>query len=499
MSCRAALLGAASTLAALALLVAPSGVQAEYLTGLNDTGLYVGAERNTWFDVTEDAEAGIVRLDVGWDSVATSTPTDPANPADPAYDFAGYDAAIQEAAARGLRVMITFGGAPEFAQGEDRPEQGFAGTWKPNPAALGDFAQAVATRYSGSFGGLPQVRYYEAWNEPNLDAHLAPQYEGTKPFAPQHYRRMVNSVEQAVSSVRGDNRVIAGSLAPYGDPPGGSRTRPLEFLRDFFCLSNKLKAVKCSEKPRLDVLSHHPINLSGPPRQSAIDPDDASSPDLKNVVRVLRAAEKEGAIAGKKKRHPVWVTEFWWESFPDSRVEKAIPGLRKHGRWIQEALYLFWKQGAEVAVNLQLIDTPIDPEKPQDTFQTGLLLENGEKKPAYTAFRFPFVTERRSKSRLFAWGKAPASGKLTIERKQGGGWKRVKRVKVKDGKVFTTKLEERGKAKYRARIGSDKSLPWSQGKGSKKGKSGKNASKRRPTAAADPAPQHPWYAENPSP
>lgn len=458
-----ALLGAAILLAVLA---APSSSRAEFLTGTNDTGLYTApdaAERDRWFETTVDLNAGMVRLDAYWLSIATGEPLTPANPADPAYDFTRLDGAVQDAFERNLRVLITFYGAPLYAQGDDRPAETFAGTWKPDPAALKDFARAVATRYSGSFSGLPRVQFFEAWNEPNLDAYLAPQYEGKQQVAVDRYRRMLNAVDEAVTSAHPDNQVVAGSMAPYGDPPGEIRTRPLVFLRKLLCLNGKLKGVACPEKPRFDILSHHPINLSGPPRQSALDPDDVSSPDLGNLVEVLRAAERQKTIESSRKRHPLWVTEFWWESFPDGGFA-AIPGLNKHGRWIQEALYLFWKDGADVAINLQLVDSPFDPQKPGATLQTGLFLEDGTPKPAYTAFRFPFVIDRKSKRKLFAWGKAPASGKLTIERKQGNGWKKVKRLKVKEGQVFTAKLRERGKATYRARIGADSSLPWKQGK-----------------------------------
>ncbi len=495
MNCRGALLGAVLS---LAFLVAPAAGQAEYLTGINDTALYTspdGAERQRYFDQTVDLEAGIVRLDVNWSAIASREPAVPTDPADPAYDFSRYDAAVQDAAARNLRVVGTFLSAPGFAQGSDRPAETFPGSWKPSPEALGDFAQAVATRYSGSFGGLPRVRHFEAWNEPNLDFFLAPQYEDEKPFAPGHYRQMVNAVQDAVSAVASDNTVIAGSNAPYGDEPGGIRTRPLVFLRDFLCLNRKLKGVDCAESPQFDIFSHHPINQSGGPRLSAVDPDDASSADLPNVAEVLRAAERQGTIAGARKRHPLWATEFWWESFPDGGTA-AKPGLKRHGRWIQEALFLFWKAGAAVAINLQLIDSPFDPDEEGLTFQAGLILNDGTRKPAYTAFRFPFVTERRAKAKLFAWGKAPASGRLTIERKQGGGWKKVKRLNAKDGKVFTTNLRERGKATYRARIGDDTSLPWKQGKKvdqiEEPGKLARSARPLTASAAADP-----WHTESP--
>ena len=87
-------------------------------------------------------------------------------------------------------------------------------------------------------------------------------------------------------------------------------------------------------------------------------------------------------------------------------------------------------------INLQVRD----PAQGGGDVYAGVYFHNGKPKPALTAFRFPFVTDRTSADVVRAWGKAPRGGRLTIERKHGGGWKRVKRLKVGNGKVFTTKL-----------------------------------------------------------
>jgi len=447
-------------------LAAPNAADATFRTGIDAAGLYETgdqSQRERWLDTTVNLNAGIVRLDAHWGSMVTGKPANPTDPADPAYEFSDFDEAIRDATARNLRVMITFTNAPPYAEGGGKPAVVDTAAWKPDPAELGAFAKAVASRYSGGFGGLPRVRYYEAWNEPNLDLYLAPQYDNYKSVAVDRYRRMVNAVKRAVSSVRRDNAVVAGSLAPYGDEPGGQRTRPLVFLRKFFCLNSKLKATGCPTKPRIDILSHHPINLSGGPRRSALDPDDVSSPDMKNVAQVLRAAERQGTIAGNRKRHPLWVTEFWWESFPDG-PHAAIPGLNKHGRWIEEALYLFWKAGVKTAIYFTLVDSPLDRQNPGATLQAGLFLEDGTPKPAATAFRFPFVTERKSRRQVRAWGKSPATGKLRIERETKHGWRKVDSENVKGGHVFQAKLSLKGKARLRASVAGQRSLVWTQGK-----------------------------------
>jgi hypothetical protein len=459
---------AVALLACLALLVAasvagwPAATADGFVTGIDDPNLQSSdaGERDRWFDRTVDLGARVVRLDVVWDGLVAGKPANPNDPSDPAYDFSGLDAAVQAAGDRNLNVMLTFQSAPSYAEGANGPGA-YTGGWKVEPAALGSFAQAVASRYSGSFGGLPRVSFYEAWNEPNLDAFLGPQYAHGRQVAVGRYRKMLNAVEKSVTSVRGDNEVIAGSLAPYGDDPGDHRTRPLIFLRKLFCLNHNLKKTSCPSKARFDILSHHPINLSGPPRQSAISPDDVGSADMKNVEKTLRAAEREKTIGGGSK-HPLWVTEYWWESFPDG-FRDGIAGLKDHGLWIEEALYLFWKAGVDTAVYYTLQDSPFDPDDPGATLQAGLFNVDGDPKPAAQGFTFPFVTERSSKRKVKAWGKAPASGKLKIERKSGNGWSKIDSVNVKAGKVFTANLSFKGKEKLRATVAGQESLTWPQG------------------------------------
>ncbi len=58
-----------------------------------------------------------------------------------------------------------------------------------------------------------------------------------------------------------------------------------------------VRTQNCPAPVRFDVLAHHPINTSGGPRRSAINPDDASSPDLDRIVRVLRGAETAGTVS----------------------------------------------------------------------------------------------------------------------------------------------------------------------------------------------------------
>jgi hypothetical protein len=370
--------GGAGLLAAVACALALAAPARSFDTGLLDP-LFTssnGGERQAVFDEAKQARAGTVRLNLIWRAVAASKPADPADPADPAYNFGAIDAAVEDAAQRGLRVLLTITSAPNFAEGANRPGNVAAGTWKPKPKAFGQFARAVAKRYSGSFSGLPRVRYLQAWNEANLDVHLSPQYVGRKSFAPSHYREMLNAFYRGVHAVQPKAKVVSTGTAPYGDQRGGARTRPLTFWRKVFC--------DCKHKPHLDVLAHHPINTSGGPHRSAVHPADASTPDFKNVRRILRKAERAHQVKPGGHR-PLWATELWWESKPPDRC--GVP-LKKHARWIKTAIRLLRHQGASTVIYLSVRDQePQANECGRERLQAGLEFANGEHKPAFRAFR----------------------------------------------------------------------------------------------------------------
>lgn len=290
---------AASRLWLCAFLLAlafPAGAAGSFRTGLSGPEFKSEdpSECALWFDRAAYAQTEIVRINYPWRSAVVGQPADPSDPADPAYRFSPLDAAVRDASARGFDVLITTYSAPGFAEAANRPEAAAPGTWKPDPAAYAAFARALAARYSGSFGDLPRVRYFQAWNEPNLHTFLNPQWEGLTPFSPTHYRRMLNAFTEAVHDVHGDNVVVTGGTAPFGDERGSFRMRPLRFLRELLCLrkvDGRLKGTSCPEKASFDILDHHPINTGGGPRQSAVHPDNATTLDFKYVRDTLRAAE----------------------------------------------------------------------------------------------------------------------------------------------------------------------------------------------------------------
>jgi hypothetical protein len=451
-------------------------VQAHGLTtGLTDD-LFASShssERATWLDRAVSAHAGMVGIPVHWrQTVGPDPPVAPESPVDPAYDFRSLDAAVSSASSRGLQPMLIVNDAPSWAEGKGSKRARYEGTWKPDPNALEAFAHALATRYSGSYpavaantgalGVLPRVRYFEVWSEANRTPLLEPQWSHGKPKSPELYRRLVNGFYAGIKSVRRDDLVIGPGLAPYGDPRNnpsslGPRMRPLVFLRKLFCLKgrNVLKPRPCNHPVKLDIISHHPIGFASSPTRHAINPDDAGPADLRRVTRVVRAAERAGTLRPQTHHRELWATETWWVSKPPSRY--GVP-LRKQAKWVEQGLYVFWRDGASVAIQQPLRDA----SQSALALASGLFFRDGTPKPAYRAFSFPFVGHRRSKHQVGIWGKAPASGELRVEKKGRHAWRTAKRLQVRRGEVFTSSLRLRGHAKLRAELGDSTSLVWRQ-------------------------------------
>ena len=251
--------------------------------------------------------------------------------------------------------------------------------------------------------------------------------------------------------------MITGGTSPYGDPPGGTRMRPLVFIRELLCLRASLQRAGCPVEPKLDALAHHPITTSGGPHHHALHPDDVAMADLGDLRRTLRAAKQRGTI-GTAGTVQLWVTEFWWESNPPDTFV-GVPE-RQHARWIEEALFLMWKQDVAVAINLLLRDDEYDRAHALATLQSGVFFHGGRAKAAFTATRFPFVAETAGKSTARAWGRSPAPGRLAIERHREGGWSTVQRIRVKAGEFFTTPVRAVRGQRLRARVGGESSLSW---------------------------------------
>ena len=458
-------------LAVAALALPPAAGAARQLdTGLVDLHAFSNG-RPLAYARAEGAGARYVRILVDWRHVENGRPlpvvNDPTNPADPMYNWEAVDREVGLATGRGLVPMLQVYGAPHWAErcASEDPDH----PCDPSPRRIREFAIAAARRYSGTFStlpgapALPRVRYWQMWNEPNLDYFLNPQYRRGRLVAPGLYRAMLNSFSAGVKSVRGSNLVISAGLAPLARP--GATIGPLRFMRSLLCMRGRERPrPSCRARTRVDIWATNPYTTGGP-THSAPGPDDVSIGDLPEMRRLLRAAERAGHIRSRLARVPFWVTEFAWDSKPPD--PGGLP-LWLHGRWAAEALYRMWRDGVTTVFWFQLRDERTSSQPFGGVFESGLYRNGGRladdrPKPALRAFRFPFVALRAGRGAR-VWGRTPDSGpgRVAIQARRRGRWRRTAVLRADRHGIFQARLPRRRTAlKMRARAAGLRSQPFS--------------------------------------
>jgi hypothetical protein len=426
-----------------------------------------GSSANTWLNRTATAGAQLVLIPVEWSSIAPAKPPsgEATNPGYSGYDWGPLDQAVRNVVAHRLTAAFTVAGAyggPAWADGPHIPKNAAPGTWKPNATALGQFATALARRYSGHFnpggGVLPHVRYYQGWSEPNLPNHLTPQWVRVKrrwvAESPIIYRGLLNAFYAGVKSVNRSDLVITGGTAPFGDTPGGQRMPPALFVREMLCLNDSDVPQHCSDPPHFDILAHHPYEIGGP-FFKALDPDDVTAPDMGKLTRALAVAERTGRALPRGHKQ-VWVTEFSWDSKPPD--PNGIPVLER-AKWMEQSFWELWREGVSTLCWFLIVDQPPVPNY-GSSYQSGLYYISGKVKPGIEAYRFPFVVQSIGHGQFQLWGITPRSGAVSVQRKVGGRWVTLYRFNRRAHAIFDLTIGTPPRAAMRAVVGSEASMSF---------------------------------------
>jgi hypothetical protein len=304
---------------------------------------------------------------------------------------------VREAAKRKMRVVFAIVGTPRWAN-----------RGKPFNRAplqmrhLRNFAQAAATRYSGSFipldlapalpdgqgtqqqvDPLPAVRHWLAWNEPNSPVFLFPQYIRLKKGvflrqAAKNYAKMCNSIVAGIhraARLRGE-KIACGVTAPRGNNnPKAKRQSisPIPFVRQ----------MKRFGARGFDAYAHHPY-------YGHRTETPTSKPKLVKGPRIVGGPVVLGNIGDLTRevrrlwgRKPIWITEYGYQTKPDRAFAVS---------YAQQARYL--RQAFSIARSNPQIDMMLWfllRDQPRlrrfDGWQSGLLKRNGARKPAFRAFQ----------------------------------------------------------------------------------------------------------------
>ncbi len=406
------------------------------------TGIsYVYDNDTAAFENTKKAGAQLVQTPLRWPSVAPGqlpAAWNPEDPSDPHYDWESTDLWVTRAVAAGLEPILQVRGAPLWAQ--RCPSNEPDAPCNPNPDALAAFTTAAARRYSGHFGGLPRVRYWQGLNEPNLSLFFNPQYDGDKPVSPFLYRTLINRFYAAVKAVDPADLVIAAGLGPIAVPK--YTIGPMRFARLLLCMKGhndpRPSAGDCEGGVHFDIFDIHPYTTGGPTHEGGIN--DVELGDLAKLKTLLAAADRAGRIKGVFKHTPLWIMEFSWDSNPPD--PGGLP-MKIESRWTAEALYRSWKAGVNYFFWYSLRDAEPEPKLPfSQTLQSGLYfrgatVEQDQPKEVLYAFKFPFVAYP-TKQGLSFWGRTPTSeaGKVAIQLWKGGRWSGAGSIRSDSGGIF---------------------------------------------------------------
>jgi hypothetical protein len=317
-------------------------------------------EINARLNLIAKSGARVTRVDLFWSNVAPTRPRNPDNPKDKAYQWAHEDAIFTGLAKRHIIPIVTVFNTPAWAAGGKTGPVGGYNPNMPNATQYGRFMKAVVTRYSGKYKvgrkTLPQVRFFEIWNEPNLQLYLQPQWVRGKALSITNYAKLVRAAYPRMHKANRNVVVIAGVAGPKGRS-NNTGVGSIPWLNGFI-----------RQHVPFDAYSQHVYPSAGPRSKTK------AKPSWNTLPLILKTLDKV------RKNVPLYITEagYTTAATPYRNVKVTT---QQQSTWLTQVYGLPQVKQSRVPVvvwfNLQ--DNPNWPG--------GLINLNGKPKPALTSFR----------------------------------------------------------------------------------------------------------------
>jgi hypothetical protein len=472
---------------ALALLAGPASAAVRESTIQDDARLLDGsaAQRRATLDEMKALGADRVRVTVLWRRLAPAPDSrtrprfDASDPsAYPAGAFDDYDAVARDAAARGLGVNFDITGPAPLWATRRPPRSDVAATYEPSAEEYGHLVTALGKRYSGDVAGVPRVAYWSLWNEPNQSGWLTPQWRGRFERAPAIYRALAGAGWSALADT-GHRRdtVLIGDTAPKGLRSRGIKRflTPLAFVRALYCVDRSLHRLRgaaasgrgcpvggpqafVKANPALFAptgFAHHPYNLLEAP---ASRPRDQDFVTIGSLDRLTRTLDRIYAAYGVKRKLPLYLTEFGYQTLPDP----FGVGFAVQAAWLNQSEYIAARNARVHTLGQFLLYD--DAEPVGSTFQSGLRGHDGKRKPSWEAYRVAVWLPRERVRRggaLTVWAllrAVPRSSARIAYRVGSGAWSTLATVRPRTARgELTTRVRPPASGQLRVEARSGRS------------------------------------------
>jgi hypothetical protein len=230
--------------------------------------------------------------------------------------WAKYDRIVDLATTLGLELVVRLDRPPDWARRRARIQPEFKAGLERDGNSTGPpdnysdysaFVSTVVSRYRG------KVRFFQLWNEPNLKN----EWNWQEPN-PEEFTRLLQFGSTAARAANPDVVIVFPPLAPVDGLDKRAPMTELEYLD---------RVYRAGGKEYFDIMSAQSYGLGQPPDEhryirlrplnnwSWTRPVDTRA-DVSRLVLLREVMERHGD--GNK---AVWVSEFGWNSAPDSIPE----------------------------------------------------------------------------------------------------------------------------------------------------------------------------------
>ncbi len=351
-----------------------------YGIAMNGVG---GGDPAYWMGLVDSLGLGWIKQQIKW-ADWEGTPGE--------MDWSGFDAVVNEANERGLKVMFSVVDAPEWSR--SYTDQNTEGAPPDNLELVADFMGRLVDRYKG------RIHAIEVWNEQNLDR----EWDTAEGVDAERYVEMLRLSYQAIKSRDPSIIVISGALSPTGVNCNGSWPectpdgRPI--IVDDFVYFDQM--ISHGFLDYCDCVGAHHNGINVPPTADCDgtfqDPTAQARGYWENpnhswcFKTTLEGYHERIQAVGSDK--PLCVTEFGWPSaegfggYPVDMEYALDNTLEEQAEWDVQAFKLMREWGYVRLAFLwnlnysQLGSGPEDPNAPW-----ALIKLNGAPRPALDAIR----------------------------------------------------------------------------------------------------------------